>query len=103
MKTLVMSGLSFEQRVGSKKVTEKNLHALFTFSFPINITTNNITTNNVNFLSFDNDDMKPSKRQVSLISLIFVLKSQSPFLTTRLLSSKRYLGDYFDEYFLSFV
>lgn len=31
-------------------------------------------TNHVNFLSFDNDDMKPSKRQVSFVSLIFVLK-----------------------------
>lgn len=30
-------------------------------------------TNHVNFLSFDND-MKPSKRQVSFVSLIFVLK-----------------------------
>ena len=28
----------------------------------------------VNFLSFDNDNMKPSKRQVSFISLTFVFK-----------------------------
>ena len=34
----------------------------------------NITLNHDNFLSFDNDDMKPSKRQVSFISLIFALK-----------------------------
>ena len=27
----------------------------------------NITTNHVNFLSFDNDDMKPSKRQFHLV------------------------------------
>ena len=32
------------------------------------------SANHVNFLSFDNDDMEPSKRQVSFISLIFVLK-----------------------------
>ena len=32
----------------------------------------NITTNHDNFLSFDNDDMKPSKRQVSFISLILL-------------------------------
>ena len=36
----------------------------------------NITTNHDNFLSFDNGtgDMKPSIRQVSFISLIFLLK-----------------------------
>ena len=36
----------------------------------------NITMNRINFLhvSFDNDDMKPSKCQVSFILLIFVLK-----------------------------
>ena len=33
-----------------------NLHALFTLFLSINI-----TTDEVNFLSFDNDDMKPSK------------------------------------------
>ena len=32
-----------------------------------------ITTNHVNFLSFDNNDMKPLKCQVSFISSIFVL------------------------------
>ena len=41
------------------------LHALFALYFSINI-----TTSPVNFLSFDNDDMKLSKRQVSFISLI---------------------------------
>ena len=30
--------------------------------------------NHVNFLSFDHDDTKPSKSQVSFISLIFGLK-----------------------------
>ena len=30
----------------------------------------NTSTNHVNFLSFDNDDMKPSKRQVTFLSLI---------------------------------
>ena len=30
-------------------------------------------TNHVNFLSFDNDDMKPSKRQVTFLSLIWGL------------------------------
>ena len=30
----------------------------------------NTSTNHVNFLSFDNDDMKPSKRQVSFLPLI---------------------------------
>ena len=33
-----------------------------------------ISTNRVNFLSFDNDDTKPSKSQVSFISLIFCFK-----------------------------
>ena len=33
-----------------------------------------IFTNHVNLLSFDNDEMKPSKSQVSFISLFFVLK-----------------------------
>ena len=33
-----------------------------------------ISTNHVNFVPFDNDEMKPSKRQVSLVSLIFVSK-----------------------------
>ena len=28
----------------------------------------------ISLISFDNDDMKPSKRQVSVILLIFVLK-----------------------------
>ena len=28
------------------------------------------STNHVNFISFDNDDMKPSKRQVTFLSLI---------------------------------
>ena len=28
------------------------------------------STNHVNFLSFDNDDMKPSKRQFTFLSLI---------------------------------
>ena len=46
-----------------------NLHTLFTLSFSINI-----TTSHVNFLSLHNDDTKPSKRQVSFILLIFVLK-----------------------------
>ena len=46
-----------------------NLHALFALSF-----SKTITTNHDNFLSFDNDDMKPSKRQVSFVSLILVLK-----------------------------
>ena len=41
------------------------LHALFALPFSINI-----TTSPVNFLSFDNDGMKLSKRQVSFISLI---------------------------------
>ena len=41
------------------------LHALFALPFSINI-----TTSPVNFLSFDNDEMKLSKRQVSFISLI---------------------------------
>ena len=41
-----------------------NLHALF---FSIHITESQ-------FLSFDNDDMKPSKRQVSFTLVIFVLK-----------------------------
>ena len=31
------------------------------------------STNHVNFLSFDNDDMKPSKRQVTFLSLIWGL------------------------------
>ena len=30
----------------------------------------NTSTNHVNFVSFDNDDMKPSKRQVTFLSLI---------------------------------
>ena len=30
----------------------------------------NTSTNHVNFLSFDNDDMKPSKRQFTFLSLI---------------------------------
>ena len=34
----------------------------------------NITLNHDYCLSFDNDDMKPSKRQVSFKSLIFALK-----------------------------
>ena len=47
-----------------------NLHARFALSFSINI-----TTNHVNFSSLDNDDMKPSKRQVSFISLfLFQIK-----------------------------
>ena len=46
-----------------------NLHALFTLSFSINI-----TTSHVSFLSLDNDDRKLSKHQVSFILLIFVLK-----------------------------
>ena len=47
-----------------------NLYALFALSFSINI-----TTNHVNFSSLDNDDMKPSKRQVSFISLfLFQIK-----------------------------
>ena len=33
----------------------------------------NITTNDENFLSFENDDVKPSKRQDFFISVIFVL------------------------------
>ena len=33
----------------------------------------NTSTNHVNFLSFDNDDMKPSKRQVTFLSLIWAL------------------------------
>ena len=33
----------------------------------------NTSTNHVNFLSFDNDDMKPSKRQVTFLSLIWGL------------------------------
>ena len=41
------------------------LHALFALPFSINI-----TTSPVNFLSFDNYDMKLSKHQVSFISLI---------------------------------
>ena len=44
-----------------------NLHALFALSFSIHITESQ-------FLSFDNDDMKPSKRQVSFTLVIFVLK-----------------------------
>ena len=31
------------------------------------------STNHVNFISFDNDDMKPSKRQVTFLSLIWGL------------------------------
>ena len=31
----------------------------------------NTSTNHVNFISFDNDDMKPSKRQVTFLSLIY--------------------------------
>ena len=46
-----------------------NLDGLFALSFSINI-----TTSHVNFLSLYNDDTKPSKRQVSFILLIFVLK-----------------------------
>ena len=30
----------------------------------------NTSTNHVNFVSFDNDDMKPSKRQFTFLSLI---------------------------------
>ena len=30
----------------------------------------NTSTNHVNFISFDNDDIKPSKRQVTFLSLI---------------------------------
>ena len=37
-------------------------HFLFLYIFPL-----------LNFLSFDNDDMKLSKRQVSLISLTFII------------------------------
>ena len=33
----------------------------------------NTSTNHVNFVSFDNDDMKPSKRQVTFLSLIWGL------------------------------
>ena len=33
----------------------------------------NTSTNHVNFLSFDNDDMKRSKRQVTFLSLIWGL------------------------------
>ena len=30
----------------------------------------NTSTNHVNFISFDNDDIKPSKRQVTFLSLV---------------------------------
>ena len=33
----------------------------------------NITTNHVKFYFFDNDDMKPSKLQVSFKSLIYII------------------------------
>ena len=46
-----------------------NLHALFGLSFAINT-----STNQVNFLSFDNDDMEPTERQFSFLTLISVLK-----------------------------
>ena len=41
----------------------------------------NTSTNHVNFLSFDNDDMKPSKRQVtfSINKILQNLVSPSPF------------------------
>jgi len=44
-----------------------NLHALFTLSF-----SKNVSTNHVNLLSFDSDDMKPLKHQVSFL---FIIKS----------------------------
>ena len=42
-----------------------------------------ISTNHINFLYFDNDDMKSSKRQVFFISLIFVLKCISKSILFR--------------------
>ena len=46
-----------------------NLHAHFQTFFAINT-----STNHVNFLSFDNDDMKPTERQFPFLTLISVLK-----------------------------
>ena len=43
----------------------------------------NITTNDENFLSFDNDDVKPSKRKDSFISVIFVLNCISRSILIR--------------------
>lgn len=43
-----------------------NLHVLFTLSF-----SKNISTNHVNLLSVDSDDMKPSKQ----VSFLFIIKS----------------------------
>ena len=42
------------------------------------------TMNHVNFLSFDNDGRKPSKCQVSFLSLIFVLKCISKSILIRI-------------------
>ena len=50
--------------------------------------------NHVNFLSFDNDGRKPSKCQVSFMSLIFVLKciSKSILITIRDRETKKKLN-----------
>ena len=46
-----------------------------------------ISMNHVNFLSFDNDDMKPSKRQFTLLSLISGLNHNINILQNLVLPS----------------
>ena len=50
------------------------LFTVYMHFFALSFSIYNMPTNHVNFLAFDNDDIKPSKRQVSFIPLIFLLK-----------------------------
>ena len=47
----------------------------------------NTSTNHVNFISFDNDDMKPSKRQFTFLSLISGLNHNINILQNLVLPS----------------